>query len=61
MVAACTAWASQAAVLAEPIRKVARALVSPRPLSPLAGWSLVRPLPMRWSPYDRVGVVHVDR
>ena len=41
LVAALVAWASQASVLPDGPRAAARALVSPAPLSPLAGWSLL--------------------
>jgi len=41
LVAALVAWASRASVLPDEVRAAARALVSPTPLSPLAGWSLL--------------------
>ena len=41
MVAATCAWASRASFLPPPARTLARWLVSPAPLSPLAGWGLL--------------------
>ena len=41
MVAALCAWASRASILPREISGAARILVSPAPLSPLAGWSLL--------------------
>jgi hypothetical protein len=35
------AWASRAAIVPEQLRKIFRTLVSPAPLSPLAGWALL--------------------
>ena len=40
-VAAVCAWASRAAIVPEQLRKIFRTLVSPAPLSPLAGWALL--------------------